>query len=128
MHVRILVAIFGQPTRKPLYTVRLFYYYYGGKFNYYPNLRYVCSIFAVPQFGFDPATYMLQEGPSRTVFVNIQELNGQTFAPGVTRSLVVNSQTSGGNPASMSHGYRATAIEKSKATQNVQSHFPDMQR
>ena len=45
---------------------------------------------------------MEMENPSRTAFVTIVEVNGQTFAPGVARNLIVNSQSSGTNPASMS--------------------------
>ena len=57
--------------------------------------------FSVPQFGFNPTTYMEVENPSRTEFVTIVEVNSQTFAPGVSRILNVNSQASGGNPASV---------------------------
>ena len=39
------------------------------------------------------------ETPSRTAFVTIVEVNGQSFASGVARILNVNSQPSGENPA-----------------------------
>ena len=71
-------------------------------FMTYTNLLNVPTSFAVPLFGFDPKTYMEDEDPSRTAFVTIVEVNGQLFAPGVTRILNVNSQPSGANPASKS--------------------------
>ena len=52
-----------------------------------------CLLFLlVPSFEFDPITYSESENPSRTAFAVIMESDGQTFAPGVSRSVIVNSQ------------------------------------
>jgi hypothetical protein len=47
--------------------------------------------FSVPEFGFDDLAYFEQEreGSANVVVV---ELNGQTFSPGVSRKLIINSQ------------------------------------